>query len=84
MAGEQRQADRLAGKFLDQLVESDEVAERFRHLFTADDNIAIVHPVLGKALAGAAGRLRDLVLVMRKDEVNAAAVDVEDFAQVFR
>jgi hypothetical protein len=41
-----------------------------------------VEPVVGELLAGRALALRDLVLVVREDEVNAPGVDVEGLAEV--
>ncbi len=60
-------------------MDGDEVAEALRHLFTFDLQEAVVHPHIGhpRRIEGAA-RLGDLVLVMRKNEVDAAAVDIED------
>ena len=40
-----------------------------------------MHPVFGLRLAVAAFALRDFVFVMREDEVEPAAVDVERFAE---
>jgi hypothetical protein len=67
----------------EQLVDGDEVAERLRHLVALDLQEAVVEPVVGHHLgAEAAARLRHLVLVVRKDEIDAAAVDVEDLAEM--
>src|SRR5271157_3284581 len=41
-----------------------------------------MHPEPGKWLAGEGFRLRDLVLVMRKDEIDAAGVDIQRLAEV--
>ena len=55
-----------------------------RHLLALDLQEAVVHPVsrhqLGVPMRAA--RLGDLVLVVREDEVDAAAVDVERLAEV--
>ena len=55
-----------------------------RHLLAFDLQEAVVHPVRSPspACAEGAARLRDLVLVVRKDEVDAAAVDVEGLAEM--
>src|SRR3546814_11714727 len=55
-----------------------------RHLLAVHHYVAVVHPQ-ARHLRGAVGAaaLRDLVLVVREDEIEAAAVDVEDLAQVF-
>src|SRR3546814_8948806 len=62
-----------------------EVAERLRHLLAVHHYVAVVHPQ-ARHLRGAVGAaaLRDLVLVVREDEIEATAVDVEDLAQVFQ
>src|SRR3546814_3545820 len=56
-----------------------------RHLLAVHHYVAVVHPQ-ARHLRGAVGAaaLRDLVLVVREDEIEAAAVDVEDLAQVFQ
>ena len=62
-----------------QLVDGDEVAEALRHLLAFDLQEAVVHPDVRHARrAEGAARLGDFVLVMREDEVDAAAVNVED------
>src|SRR5262249_30647455 len=68
---------------LQQLPDPDEVAERLRHLLALDLQEAIVHPDARhlRAVECAAG-LRDLVLVMRKHEIDTAAMDVELFAEM--
>ena len=42
-----------------------------------DDQVLDVHPEARERLAGRALALRDLVLVMRKDQIDAAGVDVD-------
>ena len=56
---------------------------RLRHLLPLDLQEAVVHPVpfAMQRRAVRAARLRDLVLVVREDEVDAAAVDVERLAE---
>src|SRR5438874_6356204 len=50
------------------------VAERFRHLLFVDEQMLDVHPGARELLVRRALALRDLVLVMRKDQVDAAAM----------
>src|SRR5579883_623986 len=70
---------------LQQLVDGDEVAEALRHLGALDLQMAVMHPDVGHdPCAEGAGRLRHLILVMGKDEVDAAAMDVEGFAEQCR
>ncbi|MPN46354.1 hypothetical protein SDC9_193940 [bioreactor metagenome] len=45
--------------------------------------MAVVHPVFCERLSRGALRLGDLVFVVGEDQVHAAAMDIEGFAQVF-
>ncbi len=56
---------------------------RLRHLLAFDLQEAVVHPVIrhhGRAVRAA--RLGEFVFVMRKDQVEPAAMDVEDVAEI--
>src|ERR1051326_6354747 len=66
------------------VADGDEVAERLRHLLAFDLQKAVVHPEIRhyRRMEGAA-RLRDLVFEMGEDEVDAAAVDIKNFAEIF-
>src|SRR5262245_63740842 len=67
----------------EQLVHSDEVAEALRHLLTFDLEKAVMHPHLRHdRRAEGRARLGDLVLVVREDEVDAAAVDIEGLTEM--
>src|SRR5699024_8198314 len=57
------------------------VADRLAHLLAGKVHHRVVHPVPRECAPGRA-RLRLLVLMMRKPEVEPAAVDVELVAQV--
>ncbi len=57
-----------------------DVAERLRHLLLVDVEKAVVHPRPRERQAVGRLGLRDLVLVMRKDQVAPAAVQVEGLA----
>src|SRR5690242_4144170 len=61
----------------------DDVAEALRHLLRAHVDEAIVNPEARerRTCVGAAA-LRNLILVMRENEVEAAAVDVDGLAKV--
>src|SRR5579885_1610858 len=65
-----------------QVARSVEVAEALRHLLPFYQQKAHVHPVVRERLARRSFRLRDFVLVMRKDQVLAAEMDVERIAQI--
>src|SRR5690242_7189588 len=84
MRHQHRESDHFARPILQQLANGDEIAERLRHLLAFDLKKAVVHPVICHdwRMEGAA-RLRDLVFMMRKHEIDAAAVNVECFAEVF-
>src|SRR4029078_268329 len=68
---------------LQQFMDGDEVADGLRHLLTLHLEEAVMQPIVGhdRCVEGAA-RLGDLVLMMRKDEVDAAAMDVESLAEM--
>ena len=68
---------------LQKLVQQHHVAERLRHLPAVEGQHAVVQPVAREhAAAVRAGRLRDLVLVVRKHQIVAAGVDVDRLAQM--
>src|SRR5256886_8517655 len=73
----EEEQDRLAPPFLDGLAKGDDVAERLRHLLAGQLEEPVVHPH-ARELAASAARLRELVLVVREDQVDPAAVDLED------
>jgi hypothetical protein len=66
-------------------VDRHKIPERLAHLLAFDLQEAVVHPVVRhhRCMEGAA-RLRDLVLVMRKDEIDAATMNVEGLAEKTR
>src|SRR5260221_6472739 len=84
MAAEQRQADRLARPFGQELVYGNEIAERLRHLLACRrGEEAVMQPVAGERRAAMrTDALGDLVLMVRKDEVEPAAMDVEGLAEM--
>src|SRR5579862_3815371 len=59
-----------------------EVAGALGHLLSLNQEEAGVHPETREEFSGLGFRLRDFVLVMRKDQVFAAGMDVEGFAQI--
>jgi hypothetical protein len=69
----------------DQVVEGVEVALALGHLVAVDEQVRAVEPMRGETLhAGRALGLRDLVLVVREAEVDAAAVQVEGGAEMLQ
>ena len=83
MGRQQGQPDGLPRMILQNVPDGDDVAQRLGHLFAFHHHIAVVHPDAHEFPAPVRTRaLRDLVLVVGKDQVVAAAVDVEGFAQV--
>ena len=83
MRAQQQQPHRLAGRARQHVAHGEEIAEAFRHLLAVHQQHAVVQPDAGEAAAGeGAAALRQLVLVVRKDQVAAAAVDVEGLAQI--
>ena len=79
--GEQVAQRRGARALLEHLGHGGEVAEPLGHLLAADAQVLAVAPDAHEALAGRRLGLGDLVLVVRKDVVDAAAVDVEALAE---
>src|SRR3979490_903952 len=66
-----------------QLPDGDEIADRFRHLLTFDLQETVVHPVIRHHRGTVrATRLRQFILVMRKDEIETAAMNIEDIAEI--
>src|SRR3984893_4385258 len=66
-----------------QFPDGDKVAEALRHLVAFDLQKTVVHPDIGHAaFVERAAALRELVLMMRKHEINAPAMDVELFAEM--
>ena len=68
---------------IQQIPDGDKIAGRLRHLVALDLQEAVVHPVVrhrGRAVRAA--RLRDLVFMVRKDQVETAAMDIEDVAEM--
>src|SRR5262245_58301266 len=64
-------------KSADDLGDGPELLRRFRHLVPAQRDPPVVHPEIDEALAARTLALRDFVFVMRKDEILAAAVQIE-------
>jgi hypothetical protein len=57
-------------------------AERLRHLLLVHDQVLDVNPEARERLAGRTFALRDLVFVMRKNQIDAAGMDIDwRFAQ---
>ena len=78
MRRQQQQANDFAGILIEQFVHDEEVAERLAHLLTRDVEEAVVHPVLRhNGVAERRATLRDLVLVVREDQVDAARMAEE-------
>src|SRR3546814_17949965 len=68
--------------FVEQVAHGEEVAERLRHLLAVHRQITVVHPGAHEGLAVmGTDRLGDLVLMMREDEILAAAVNIESLAE---
>ena len=84
MAAQHVEAQHLARPILQQIVHGHEIAEALRHFRAFDLEMAVVHPVAReRMIVMRAFGLRDLVFVMREDEIDAAAMNVEGLAQIF-
>ena len=76
MPRHQEEQRRLAPPLRDHLLDRGDVADRLRHLLAGEPEQAVVHPDLRERPPDGL-RLRPLVLVVREDEVEPAAVDPE-------
>ena len=66
------------------LVDRHEIPQALRHLFAFDLQMAVVHPDIGHHFMPEGGAaLRHFVFMMREQEVDAAAMNVEHLAEVF-
>jgi len=83
MGLQQQQAHGLARRGGEHIADGEEIAEAFGHLLPVHAEHAVVQPDTGEMAArkGAAA-LRDLVLMMREEEIRAAAMDVEIGAEM--
>src|SRR5215211_7219988 len=69
--------ERVPAVLLDGHMKQPDVPDRLRHLLGFQLDHAVVHPDARQRPAARGLRLGDLVLVVREDEVRAAAVDLE-------
>ena len=60
-----------------------EVAERFGHFLIANSDKAMMDPVVGKGFAVCPFALGDFIFMVGKDQVLAAAMDIEGLAEIF-
>src|SRR5580692_3311592 len=83
MSMEHIQSQNISRPVLEQISDGFKIAKGLRHLLALDLKEAVVHPVIRhrRRVEGAA-RLGYLVLMVRKRQVDAAAVDIEGFAEV--
>ena len=75
--------DDLSGKLFEDFPQQEEVTQGLGHFFMIDGNKAVMHPVPGHGLAKTALALSDFVFMVGKNQVKAAAVDIEAFSQIF-
>ena len=75
-------ADRLIAIFLRHIAHGEEIAEGFRHLAVIHIDKAVVHPVMREGRAVAAFALRNLILMVREDQILPATVDIDRFAEI--
>ena len=70
---------------MQQLVDRHKISQAFRHLLAFDLKMAVVHPDIGHdVMAEGRAALREFILVMRKYEVDAAPMNIEDLAKILR
>ena len=78
----QVEADHLRLDLLRHVLDQEEVLLRFRHLGAAQEHEPVLDPVAREGLSGRRLGLRDLVLVMREDQVLPPSVEIEGLAEV--
>src|SRR5438128_7141674 len=79
------ESERVGRPALQEITHHDEVAQRLAHLGTVVLDHGRVQPAADEGHAPRESlRLRDLTLVMRKDEVRAAGVNIERRPQIAR
>src|SRR5664280_3817005 len=84
MRADERIADFPAGPaFGRQITKCEEVAERLAHLLAFDEQVRVVEPETRERLTGRSFALGDLVFVVRKDQIFAAAMNVERLTEMF-
>ena len=69
--------------FFTNFADGEKIAQRLGHLFPVNIDESVMYPVTNRLFPRATAGLRDFVFVMRKDQVFAAAVDIEGVAEVF-
>ncbi len=83
VGAQHRKPHHVARPVRQHLADGDEIAEALAHLLAFDLQEAVVHPeIRHHGCVERAARLRDLVLVVREHEIDAAAVDVEGLAEM--
>ena len=80
---QERQPQDLPGKARAQRTDRQDIAPGLGHLRAVHANHAVVQPVSRQRRAIGAAALRDLVFVMREDQVLAAAVNIDGLSQMF-
>ena len=83
MSRQKNKADHLARNIpVQQIAHGEEVAQGFGHFLTLDLQHFVVHPDLCKtALGMRTAALRDLILMMRKQQIIAAAMNIKTMAK---
>ena len=81
MAAHDEETNGFSVVFFEHIPNREEVAQRLGHLFVVHVDEAVVHPCLGKRLAGGAFALGNFVFVMGELQVSTAAMNVKALAQ---
>ncbi len=76
MGAEHKEPKHLKVVFFTNLPYGKEVAQGFGHLSVVNIQECIVHPVFSKGLSVGCLALRDLVFMVRKDQILSAGVDI--------
>ena len=82
VVGEQEEPDHLGVVGLKDVLNIQDIAQRFAHLGLIDVDEPVVNPISNEGLACGGFGLGNLVVVVRELEVTTPSVDVEGLAQV--
>ncbi len=74
-------SERIRAVLREEFLDGDDVADGLGHLLVAEAEHTVMDPVAGEGLAGEAFALGDLVLMVREDQVVAAAMNINRVAE---
>ena len=82
MNGQEEIAERISRIRLQHILSEEEIIQRLTHFFGIDSNKSVVQPVIDKLAIRAALGLGNFILMMRKDKITAAAMEIKSLSQI--